>query len=283
MVSNQCFRNPEISIEHRWKPTRISNFPENKLPPPSFILKTQVWKMYIYKLNIESLLWREQSIQSILNGFPSIVFKSEGRIHPSVWEDIGVAYIFDEENHQYEFLRISENQEHFLNGFPIIPNHSIPVLSPEAVLDLNNIATNKEFHRLFPKYFFYEIFVVLGAISPSKMYILIKDQYRDMKTGTTMTLPEGRAIVAASHASLSTWLRFANHPTPMVRCQIKSWVRNSFAKVVCKVSEEEFESSKMCALHNVITESSLGNAEVAIAFLPRHEYPDFFSGFHLYK
>lgn len=255
--------------------------------------------MYTYKLNIESLTWEGQDLQRTLKGIPSLVFQSEGRISPSVWEAIGVDYIFNDQESRYEFLKLPKGQGIEISHFAILPSNGIPILSVDAISDLNEIADNKEFRRLFAKHFFYEILTVSNLIKLPKMYVLIKDAYKEVdweeicdedgyvvdsiKIETSQPLSAGRAVVAASHASLSTWLRFANHPSPTVRFRIKSWARNSFVKVICKVSEEEFQSAKMCALHNVITESSLGNAEVAIAFLPRHEYPEFFSGFHLYK
>ena len=53
--------------------------------------------------------------------------------------------------------------------------------------------------------------------------------------------------------------------------------------MVCKVNEKEFENAKSVKKKVVITESALGDAEVAIAFSPREEWPKMFKFFRLYK
>jgi len=99
-----------------------------------------------------------------------------------------------------------------------------------------------------------------------KMYILIK-----------ASVPLGYAIVAAAHASLACYLRFKDHP------DVGKWLSGPFRKVVCKVPENAFEAAKAVEDHVVLTESSLGGQEVAVAFRPREEWPKSFQFFPLYQ
>ena len=118
----------------------------------------------------------------------------------------------------------------------------------------------------------------------SKMYILIRDD-----------VDLGHAILASAHASLSGYLTFVeselNEQSERDRfvalgnkTQTEIWAKESFRKVVCKVTPEEFEKSKTYDLvHRVMTESGLGGMEVAIVFAPREEWPSFFKSLKLYK
>ena len=99
-----------------------------------------------------------------------------------------------------------------------------------------------------------------------KMYILIKD-----------TVPLGFAVLAGAHASLAAYLKFKDTP------EVAAWLSGPFYKAVCKVSEREFEQAKTFPDHVVLTESALGNAEVAIAFKPREERPKPFKFYRLYR
>ncbi len=98
------------------------------------------------------------------------------------------------------------------------------------------------------------------------MYILIKD-----------SVPAGFAILAAAHASLAAYLKFKDTKETNI------WLSGPFYKVICKVSDEEFEKAKMVEDNLVITESALGNQEVAIAFRPREEWPKSFKYYRIYK
>lgn len=119
-----------------------------------------------------------------------------------------------------------------------------------------------------------------------KMYILVKESIKNWE-GKAKDLPAGSAMVAVAHASLACYLKFKDAPN-MVR-----WLAHSFKKVVCKVSDEEFEKAKELGgrlkaveapHHVVMTESMYGNQEVAIAFCPREEGSDpFFENLKLYK
>jgi peptidyl-tRNA hydrolase len=99
-----------------------------------------------------------------------------------------------------------------------------------------------------------------------KMYILVRE-----------AVPTGFAILAAAHASLACYLRFQDSP------EVAEWVAGPFYKVVCRVSDAEFEAAKAFEDHVVLTESKLGGAEVAIAFRPREEWPKAFKFYPLYK
>ena len=95
------------------------------------------------------------------------------------------------------------------------------------------------------------------------MYILIKDE-----------VPPGFAILAAAHASLAAYLKFQE------REETKQWISGRFYKVICKVNDKEFQRAKQVPDHVVLTESALDNAEVAIAFMPREQWP---KPFRFYK
>lgn len=99
-----------------------------------------------------------------------------------------------------------------------------------------------------------------------KMYILVRDD-----------IPLGFAMVAVAHASLACYLKYQNEPG------MKSWLSGPFFKAVCKANRREFENAKAVPDHVVLTESALGNREVAIAFCPRDEWPKMFRYLTLYR
>ena len=99
-----------------------------------------------------------------------------------------------------------------------------------------------------------------------KMYILIKE-----------SVPVGFAVLAAAHASLAAYLRFKDSP------EVIEWLSGPFYKVVCRVTDAEFEKAKATGDHVVITESAMGDQEVALAFKPRQEWPKQFQFFRLFR
>ena len=99
-----------------------------------------------------------------------------------------------------------------------------------------------------------------------KMYILIKEQ-----------IPKGFAVLASAHASLAAYLKFKESP------EVEEWISGPFYKVICCVSDKEFEKAKHYPDHIVLTESALDNKEVAIAFKPRTEWPTFFKYLRIYR
>jgi hypothetical protein len=98
------------------------------------------------------------------------------------------------------------------------------------------------------------------------MYILVRE-----------SVPLRFAIVAAAHASLAAYLRFRDAP------EVAAWLAGPFSKVICQVSDEEFEQAKGFEDSVVLTESALGGREVAIAFKPREEWPKAFKFYRLYQ
>ena len=99
-----------------------------------------------------------------------------------------------------------------------------------------------------------------------KMYIFIKD-----------SVPDGMAPVVAAHAALACYLKF-EHDEDMV-----DWLNYSFKKVVCRVSDKEFDVLKNIKKHNITTESSLESKEVAMTFCPRDEPQCDLNWFNSYK
>jgi peptidyl-tRNA hydrolase len=99
-----------------------------------------------------------------------------------------------------------------------------------------------------------------------KMYILIRD-----------TVPVGFAVLAAAHASLAAYLKFQES------AEITAWLSGPFYKVICRVTDQEFENAKAYDDHVILTESALNGQEVAIAFKPREDWPKAFKYFKLYR
>ena len=101
----------------------------------------------------------------------------------------------------------------------------------------------------------------------SKIYILIKED-----------VDIGHALLACAHGSMMCYLRFGDTP------EFKEYLDNSFRKCVCKVSNKEFEyARKNFDEFVIVTESALGNAETALVFKPRIEWPKAFQFYRLWK
>lgn len=130
-------------------------------------------------------------------------------------------------------------------------------LSPEGL---------KEAEELLGKYID-ENYKIHGKL---KMYILVKE-----------TIPVGLAMAAVGHACVSCYDQFTSHGNQ----DMKNWKDWSFRKVVCKVTEKEFEKAKTYENRCVMTERNLAieNKESAIAFCPRPEWPYFFNSLKLWK
>lgn len=99
-----------------------------------------------------------------------------------------------------------------------------------------------------------------------KMYIAIKN-----------TTPVGHAMNCAAHASLLCYVKYKNY------IAMQSWFTHSFRKVTCKVNEETFEQLKQIPQNVVISESALGDREIAIAFCPREEWPEIIRNMKLWR
>jgi desulfoferrodoxin (superoxide reductase-like protein) len=88
-----------------------------------------------------------------------------------------------------------------------------------------------------------------------KMYIIVKDN-----------IPDKLVPVITAHASLACYKKFEENE------HMIKWINGIFKKVVCLVSAHEFDHLKNETDFVVLTESSLENQEVCIAFCPREEY-----------
>lgn len=100
----------------------------------------------------------------------------------------------------------------------------------------------------------------------SKMYILIRDK-----------VPAGLAINSAAHASLACYLKYKDDP------RMVDWLANSFKKVTCKVTDEEFaKAMKLEDDFVILTESSLGGEVTCVTFCPRDNYKCFFKFLKLF-
>jgi predicted ArsR family transcriptional regulator len=95
-----------------------------------------------------------------------------------------------------------------------------------------------------------------------KMYILVK-----------ASLPSHKAVSIA-HAVLIAHRVFSIQ----VSCApvYLDWLDNSFRKVVCEVSDADFERFKQYEHHIVSTESAFDGGETCLAFCPREEWPKAF-------
>ena len=106
-----------------------------------------------------------------------------------------------------------------------------------------------------------------GAAAPgTRMYILVKS-----------SLEPGMAACAAAHASLACYLKFKDTPA------MRDWLDHSFKKVVCLVNESEFTGAKAFKDHVLMTESTLGDFETALAFCPRPDWPKPFKFYKLWR
>lgn len=98
-----------------------------------------------------------------------------------------------------------------------------------------------------------------------KMYILVRE-----------SIPLGVAVVNVAHASLGCYRKFADEPL------MQEWISGPFFKVVCKVSDQDFDACKQVDKNVVISESKYGNEEICMAFCPRWEWPRKFKFFKMY-
>lgn len=89
-----------------------------------------------------------------------------------------------------------------------------------------------------------------------KMYIIVKN-----------SIPDKLVPVITAHASLACYKKFQEDE------QMIAWMNGVFKKVVCMVNEVDFENYKNEPDSILLTESSLDNREVCLAFCPRAEYP----------
>ena len=89
----------------------------------------------------------------------------------------------------------------------------------------------------------------------------------------------GMAMNAAAHAGLMCHLKYNEDP------EYRDWLKKSFKKVTCAVSDAEFSMLKTLPDSFVVTESRLNNAELAVVLKPRqpNEWPEFVNLLKLWK
>ena len=87
------------------------------------------------------------------------------------------------------------------------------------------------------------------------MYIIVKKD-----------IPDKLVPVITAHASLACYKKYETNR------DMKKWINGVFKKVVCLTNEIEFNKLKDEPDFVVLTESSLDNNEVCLAFCPREEY-----------
>lgn len=126
----------------------------------------------------------------------------------------------------------------------------------ERRLDGNDICLNG--HRYPSK----DVVMPVAESKPLKMYILVKS-----------SLPSHK-MVSVAHAVLIAHRVFRNS----VGCSTHydEWFNKSFRKVVCEVSDADFEKFKQFEHYIVSTESAFDNKEMCLVFCPRPEWPKAF-------
>jgi hypothetical protein len=65
--------------------------------------------------------------------------------------------------------------------------------------------------------------------------------------------------------------------------EVAGWLAGPFYKVICRVTDADFETAKGFEDRVIMTESAFDGAEVAIAFRPREEWPKAFKFYRLYR
>lgn len=98
-----------------------------------------------------------------------------------------------------------------------------------------------------------------------KMYILVKE-----------SVETGYAVTAAAHAAVAVTCTYSH------TWEVRTWLCGIFRKVVCRVTDAEFEKAKAFPNRVVMTESALGGQEVALGFMPRTDWPKAFRFYRLY-
>ena len=78
-------------------------------------------------------------------------------------------------------------------------------------------------------------------------------------------------MIAVAHGVLMAHLKFQNY-----NLKYNEWLSDSFRKVVCEVSDEDFERFKQFDDKVIVTESGLDNMEIGMVFCPRDEWPKAF-------
>jgi hypothetical protein len=108
-------------------------------------------------------------------------------------------------------------------------------------------------------------------MTASKVYILVREKMIQEHLGL--------AICSVAHAGAICILEGQRQNSQ----EFKDWLDNSFKKVVCKVSEEEFEQARAYGPSIYVSESTLGGEIISCVFSPREEWPEFFKNLRLWQ
>jgi len=117
---------------------------------------------------------------------------------------------------------------------------------------------------------------------PSKMYILVREKMIKEHFGLAVT-----SVAHAGAAAILEWWSYPeliNNPDKVM----EDWLNTSFRKVICKVSEEQFDQAMKdfgpCKeSYLLMIESAINNENMCLVFRPREEWPTFFKYLSLWK
>ena len=107
----------------------------------------------------------------------------------------------------------------------------------------------------------------------NKMYILVRNEIIEKDLG--------HAILSVAHAASAAGRNWGDQP------EFEHWANESFRKVLCQVTDQEFDKAKTYFEngkdYQVMTECALDDEEISIVFYPREEWPRFFSFLKLWR
>ncbi len=84
-------------------------------------------------------------------------------------------------------------------------------------------------------------------------------------------------VVGVAHGVLIAHLKFVGN------LDYNQWLNTSFNKVICEVTDDEFNLLKNYKDFVTVTESTLDDKEIALVFCPREKWPTIFKQFPLLK
>ena len=102
-----------------------------------------------------------------------------------------------------------------------------------------------------------------------KLYVLVRE-----------AVPLGLAMAAVGHAVGSACLKWIGEP------YFDLWRQWSFKKVICKVTDKEFEQAKEAVgpvSRIVMTESMMNDKETAMVVMPHEDMPKMLKYLRLYR
>ena len=105
-----------------------------------------------------------------------------------------------------------------------------------------------------------------------KLYILVKESMLEKDFGHT--------ILSIAHAMAAGSRNWSGQEI------FENWANESFRKVLCKVTDKQFEKAKTYFPEDefqVMTECAIDDEELTIVFKPRKDWPGFFRSLKLLK